>query len=150
MLNISTKKKLVKLQFQLPHDLKSRSDLVLKYHKDNGISIPMDTFVEYLLGRMLEESPDLADFRAYEAEEALKPKETAKETAKALDDEPEAAKEAVAAKVSEGKEPVAEKASPSRAPVSTEAAREIAKREMERRANSQVQGNQSNVTTSAE
>ena len=150
MLNLSTKKKLVKLQFQLPHDLKTRSDLVLKYHKDNGISIPMDTFVEYLLGRMLDESPELADFRAYEAAEALKPKETPKETPEALDDEPEAAKEAVAVKVSEDKEAVAEKVSPARVPVSTEAAREITKREMERRANSQVQGNQSNVNTPAE
>lgn len=145
MLNLSSKKKLVRLQFQMPHDLKNRCELLIKFHKNNNIAIPMDTLVEYLLGRMLDESPDLADFRTYEATEALKPKQEAPKAAEAAEAADEASVVALAASANESAPaPVAPTSSsrPLRVAAPNPDASEIAKREIERRAAS----NQSNVT----
>lgn len=133
MLNIPTKKKPARLQFQIPHDLKLRVDLLVKHHKANGIALGMDTLVEYLLGRMLDEAPELADFRAYE-----------ESAAKTEAEEPFEQKDAMAQPSDKSVKPAqldVQPAAPVRSGVSTlppEDASEIAKKEMARRASSTV------------
>lgn len=73
MLTIPVRKKPVQLQLQLPKYLKQRLELLIKQHKAEGISLGMDMLVEYLLGRMLDEAPELADFRARERSDLLTP-----------------------------------------------------------------------------